>query len=358
MNEKTFRNKVSWLMFLFSILVIWVHSYNVELFAGAASGSLSALWERAAWLENFVSVGIGQIAVPGFFMLSSYLFFRNFAWEKLAAKWRGRFFSVVIPYTVWNILYYLGYVLASRAPMVRAVVGKEPVPFGILELLGAVFRYSYAPIFWYLYQLIILIFLSPAIYLFVKKRTWGAVYLAALVLAVHFHLDSQHPNTDALLYYSFAAYMAVHGRDLVEGAWDKRRGLAGAAVILLAAVCFQFMARPGSDVLWTVFYRLLAPVGLWLFLDGSRLSGARPWMRQSMFLYAVHYMIVRFVNKGTAMILSRVLLGDQLAWAALAVYFLLPVVVVWVSYGAAVFLGRLFPGLWRILSGGRNLEGN
>ena len=104
MQNARFRNQISWLMFIFSILVIWVHSYNVELFAGTQWG---AAWERAAQIENFWSVGIGQIAVPGFFLLSSYLFFRNFSREKLPGKWKSRFFSVVVPYVTWNFLYYM-----------------------------------------------------------------------------------------------------------------------------------------------------------------------------------------------------------------------------------------------------------
>ena len=113
MEEQAYRNRVSWMMFLLSILVIWVHSYNVELFAGGLWGPS---WESAAWLEDFLSVTVGQIAVPGFFLLSSCLFFRNFTWEKLASKWKRRFFSVAVPYGVWNLLYYFGYVTATRLP--------------------------------------------------------------------------------------------------------------------------------------------------------------------------------------------------------------------------------------------------
>ena len=34
MDEREFRSKVYWLTFIFSILVIWVHSGNAELFLG------------------------------------------------------------------------------------------------------------------------------------------------------------------------------------------------------------------------------------------------------------------------------------------------------------------------------------
>ena len=98
-GEKRFHDQISWLMFLFSIFVIWVHSYNVDLFSG---GAQDGVWSLADRIENFVSVGLGQIAVPGFFLLSSYLFFRNFSWDKLTGKWKSRIFSVLIPYVVWN----------------------------------------------------------------------------------------------------------------------------------------------------------------------------------------------------------------------------------------------------------------
>ena len=110
-GEKRFHDQISWLMFLFSIFVIWVHSYNVDLFSG---GARDGIWSLADRIENFVSVGLGQIAVPGFFLLSSYLFFRNFSWDKLVGKWKSRVFSVLIPYVVWNLIYYLGYMAASR----------------------------------------------------------------------------------------------------------------------------------------------------------------------------------------------------------------------------------------------------
>ena len=65
-GEKRFRAQISWLMFVFSIFVIWVHSYNVDLFSGGAQGTI---WIFADRIENFVSVGLGQIAVPGVFLV-------------------------------------------------------------------------------------------------------------------------------------------------------------------------------------------------------------------------------------------------------------------------------------------------
>ena len=354
MENKRFQNQISWLMFFFSILVIWVHSYNVELFAGTSWGPA---WDRAAVIETFWSIGVGQIAVPGFFLLSSYLFFRNFALNKLTAKWKSRFFSVVIPYTVWNLLYYLGYVIATRLPMVERVVGKDPIPFTIEETLRAVLHYGYAPVFWYLYQLIILLVLAPAVYVFVKNKVVGACYLAALAAAIYLRMDTGHPNTDALFYFSFAAYAAVHMRSWLETKGTSDRVMSGVAVMIIAIFCYGTMKIPGANVMWTIMYRLLMPVSLFLMTSSVEMPETSPWMRQSLFLYAIHFIIVRFMNKGAALALDGVLSEEMMESAALGIYFLIPVVVVLVSYWMAKLLGHYMPLVWRVLSGGRSLNG-
>ena len=388
-GEKRFHDQISWLMFLFSIFVIWVHSYNVDLFSG---GARDGIWSLADRIEKFVSVGLGQIAVPGFFLLSSYLFFRNFSWDKLVGKWKSRVFSVLIPYVVWNLIYYLGYMAASRFLAIRSVVGRDIIPFSVQEIWRAVSQYAYAPIFWYLYQLIFLIIVSPMIYALVKNRAVGLFWIVGLVFAVHLHLDMRHPNTDALLYYSVAAYFAVHRRGLVErrteeeaAGWKEDHGTKekkaapedkdgntasvipdhvrrrcfaeGLAGVMISVFCYRRMMAPEAAVLWTCFYRMAVPMTCWAFACGVRLPKIRPWMRQSMFLYAIHFIVVRFVNKGIA-VAARQLAGSvSAAGIALIVYFLLPAIAVMVSYILAKFLVRFLPGVWRVLSGGRKLEG-
>ena len=78
MNEEQFRSRIYWVTFLFSMLVVWVHSYNGELFLGLTGQA--AVVDR---IERAVGEQLGQMAVPGFFMVSAYLFYRRFTWEKL-----------------------------------------------------------------------------------------------------------------------------------------------------------------------------------------------------------------------------------------------------------------------------------
>ncbi len=351
MQEKQFHNRMTWMMFLLSILVIWVHSPNIELFA---AGRWGPAWERAHKIEQFLSVTVGQAAVPGFFLCSSWLYFRNFTYAKLLAKWKSRLVSILIPYVVWNFLYYIGYVIATRLPAVQAVVGKAPIPLNLQELSGAILHYSYAPVFWYMYQLIFLILLSPVIYGLVKNRWVGLGYLAVLAVAVHLQWSMGHPNTDALLYYSLAAYGTIHAKRL-EQKGSVRRSVMAVLALAGGVVCYRMMGRDGVSVLWTVAYRAWIPIFLWLAISSVKLPESRAWMRLSLFLYAIHFMIVRFINKGAALVFIARLPEAVCGMVAVFLYIGMPAMVVAVSYGIARILERYLPVVWYILAGGRKL---
>lgn len=61
MAEKTFRNKIYWFTFLFSVLVIWVHSYNAVLFLGNTKSAASLVR-----LERFLETESPRSPFPAF----------------------------------------------------------------------------------------------------------------------------------------------------------------------------------------------------------------------------------------------------------------------------------------------------
>ena len=91
----------------------------------------------------------------------------------------------------------------------------------------------------------------------------------------------------------------------------------------------------------------MAVSGLWLLVNENWLPIERPWMRQTFFVYALHFIPVRFLNKVAAMIFY----GNQ--WVAAAFYVLMPVLAMGICYVAAWVLRRIAPKVWRWLFGGR-----
>lgn len=371
LSEAEFRNKVTWFSFLFSLLVVWVHSYNAELYLG-----LTMDMARIYRIEHFIGDGIGQIAVPGFFMISGYLFYRGFTWDQLKSKWMRRIRSVLVPFILWNTIYYLGYVIGSRLPWMTDVVGKGVVGFTLPALVDAVLHYTYNYVFWYLYQLILLILLAPVLYPVLKCRWSRIALLGGLWILVALDLDLPIINEDALIYYGTAASLALEAagvrtggnrmsrggsiefggstesdrnteaRGILESRGTMKTALAGAALVAASVAVYQFS-------LWQAFIpgfilcRLLAVMGLWILVPGQLLPPPKEFMCHNFFLYATHFGFVRFINKAGAFTLQATW------WEPLALYLLMPVLVLIISTLLGKILRKMTPTFWNILNGYR-----
>ena len=304
MGEREFRSRIYWLTFAFSVLVIWVHAVNAELFLGPGAGE--------GWVgrtEQFLGSGLGQFAVPGFFVLSAYLFFRGFSMAQLKRKWKSRVRSLLIPYLLWNGLYYAGYAAATRIPLAASVVGKPPVPVNLPEFLDALFFYAYNPVFWYLFQLILLTALAPALYFVMKDARSGGTGLVLLGFFLSTNRNFPVLNGDALFYYGMGAFASLHGRKWIEEAGRPGRGCAKIICLAALAGLSWLLGRPGfplyrsalSLILFRAFGAGTAAMAALLL----PLPPAAEFMKNNFFLYAMHFAWVRLINKSAALVLPH-----------------------------------------------------
>ena len=345
MREKWFREHIWWMSFILSLMVVWVHSENTELFLGEL-GRETMVYS----LENFFAQTLGQIAVPGFFMISAYLFYRNFQFSKTVSKWKSRCKSLLLPYVLWNILYYLGYVVVTRLSFVKNIIGKEPVAFDLKELFLAAVYYKYNPVFWYLFQLLILVFLAPFLYMIIRRKRSGLAWLVLLILALWKNESLPLLNLDALFYYSASGY-AVLFKEKVEGENTPFQKKTWFAVLIFCWLILWLLGRPGAFLhftpVHTVLIRFLGVLVLYSILKEIPFKPAGSTVKNSFFLYAIHFPWVRFFNKTGAVILK----GNQVA---AAVFFLImPFLILLVSSVAGYLLKHTVPMIYDILSGGR-----
>ena len=118
------------------------------------------------------------------------------------------------------------------------------------------------------------------------------------------------------------------------------------ACVLLCILMFRTTHRY-ANFLTAVLYGLLAPVTIWIAVPSGRLPAPAPWMKESFFLYAFHFLIVRTINKAASLVLPHT------AGVALILYFAVAAAAVLLSWGTSEFLKRKIPPLWKLLSGGR-----
>lgn len=190
-----------------------------------------------------------KVCVPLFFAISGYLFFRNTP-EKPDVKWfwgkiSSRFFTLVIPYLIANVIAWGCYYFAMKEvpSMVSGFFGdnwKDPL-----------FVFWKGPVnlsLWFIRELIVLVILTPLVYLLVRYTGWFGVL--ALGLLWGFKI-----GPEPLFLFSAGACLGVHK---------------------------------------------ITPVERWLLAPGPFDTRSRAW---TYFIYLYHYLLLIGVKKGLAMLL-------------------------------------------------------
>lgn len=135
-------------------------------------------------------------AVPTFFVISGFLFFRNCEGcgnvSYYKNKWHNRLYSLIIPYIIWNILWVLYLAAKNRASIIEILAdngywhifwdsnewghgGK-----GLFSLSDA----TYFPIYgllWYIRELIICSMVAPLIAMLLEKLKFTSVLIFGII---------------------------------------------------------------------------------------------------------------------------------------------------------------------------------
>lgn len=357
----------SYTLFL-SVLVIFVHSTHFS-FASLQAVPHSSFFSTSFLIkiEFFFSEFLGQVAVPGFFFLSGFLFFRGLddvkSWGR---KLKSRVFSYVLPYLLWSSVMTLLYLSFGKAE------------WSLKNLWEGIFLYRFNPVFWYFYQLILLSFCLPFMAILVilirgntainragTESAMSPLFLCfplLFLLLVYFQVDVPFLNEDAAFYYFLGGSLAL--------LWDGRKLFVPSFPLLFFALfCYAQTLLPhaiGILLLATVFYRLgMALFFLSLFMkkEGSILlmkrgkSILQTLSEMSFYIYASHYLFLRlwfflqsFLETRTAVFPTGDVGRDAFK---LFFYLLSPVYCLFLAYFTGKGMKRLSPRLWKLLNGGR-----
>lgn len=348
-----FSNRVRIFSFILTVLVIWIHAVQPSLVYPEGTAG-AGLW---IMLQRVLGTYLGQIAVPGFFALSGYLFFRNAdraADDPAAyfgAKLKSRVRTLAVPYLLWNLIYYMIYLAAGRAEL--------SVPF----VLKSIFLYYCNPVFWYLKQLIVITALAPVLWLLlIKDRSTAPVLVGLFFLAVFYDLLPVHPvNEDALFYYACGTAAALHCRTFVENTAEagiavpkrwRRIMLCSAAAFFLLHMMALWGAKYGfvrMSIAGAVGCRICGIIALFALLSscGAGTKRTPKYMEYNFFVYATHYLELRLVQKIAGAAGSGPLVSSLL-------YLLMPGLCICLSVAAGRIMQKYAPAAFRLLTGGRD----
>lgn len=353
--EKKQADLIAACRFPLMLLVVFIHTVPGVL---SPYGTVFHQVDLFMPLSRGIAQVLATLAVPGFYLLSGFLFFkkieiltRSIYFEQI----RKRAYTLLIPYLFWN-LFFVALILLKN--FLYVAKGMEVDDFytqiqqySFLEILGTKeFPINYP--LWYLRDLMVMVLLAPVFYLFTK---FLGVFGVALLIAINLAgFDSQVPglNVFAITYFGIGSYLALNKINfLVPFSRVKYIAFIGATGGAILA-CFLV-----DSPYFKLVNRGYIFLGLITFFNGMHLLIQHRAVKERLlflsgpvfFIYCTHGMYVIELLKG---FFSRTFLAHT-DLGLLVIYFLITFLVMASCTVAYRVLIKLFPSLLAKVLGGR-----
>lgn len=335
------------------VMVVFIHTSP-----GASTEAFTwpfEKWHYYAFFSEMVAQHLFAIATRCFFFFSGFLFFRylekdSFGWDSLLGKWKSRFWTLLIPFVLWNFIYIAATILKNH---LFGLLGGE-ASSDEMKIVG------YGPLYWlltgpadfplwYIRDLIIMSLAAPLFYYASRWAKWPSlILLLALYLSTY---NPGIPSMQAIFYFGLGVWMGTYKIDFLPLCRKVRIPAAIGAVVLLLLSTSQ-VCRPWHLLLINLFI----PFGIISFLNlfdlliadknlCERLCGLSKYV---FFIYAIHEIYILGWTKG---IFMRVL-GDSYAAAWLR-FFIVPLAVLAICMLLYHVLEKLCPRALAFVCGGR-----
>ena len=339
--------------------VVFIHAYRSTVTVSGQEIGVSQTGYLASLTRYYLSNVIARTSVPLFYMMSGFLFFYSFdgtSWPGYVRKLKSRAKSLIVPYLFWNLSVLLAFIVMQEIPTIYAYVKSTNPPItslgigGLLNLILGINRQPIAYQFWFIRDLIVLVFFTPAIYLAMKKMPY--IFLPLLLIA---WLSDQWPiyipAPSAILFFSGGAYLGIHKINLrVIDPYGK-------------TIVFIYLGLSVLDVLTreAEYNSLLHNFGIGFgvvsafYLTGviARTYRIKEWLLRlapySFFLFATHEPLLRL-----ARLLAYCAIEPTRDLEIILLYLTLPTLVIVICTTVYTFLHRSFPTMIDAITGGRH----
>jgi surface polysaccharide O-acyltransferase-like enzyme len=351
--------KIRVVSFFAIILVFLQHSINFTGYIAPdrtyiGQGSVNTI------AQYVIGFGFARPAVALFFLLSGYLFFRNFILAKTFEKYRSRFRTLFIPYILWNtlaLLFIIGLQLlpATQSHLASFYTGYLPGR-SIFEYVQSIVNHGVAFQLWFLYDLMLYTLFAPVIYLLVKYLSFYLLIPLCLLWFFCIPVPSYLAflNRGGLFYF-IGAYLAMRPAYISENVSKKLFYVMGIFWLLSIAVKTYITFLPTGFIQYlpiidnkTIILGLLT---IWFGYDivvhTKIVSFLRTQAIVTFFIYAAHEPLLELGKYVGITIIGR---SDV---SLLLSYFLVPTASYILCVGLATFLKRYLVSVYNILTGGR-----
>lgn len=338
---------ITWLRFPLIFLIVMLHCYSVQGLEGSHETYFKVLYPFSLWL--------GETGVPGFFVISGFLFFLSK--KSYSQKIKARVHTLLIPYILWNLFMLALYGIAYAIGYPQNINGGSLADFQFTDYLrlfwdrGSYENGNFVPILcplWYIRNLLIMSILSPLMYYIIR-------YVRELFLiAITFWWLTTYHNAfipQTILFFSLGAYFSIFDINPLKIVSENKTIVLFLFGIFAVGDIFSHivMGTPINLQLHRISLILNIPVLLLLADWCVRHEFTSKYLPNSAFIvFCVHYPIVVLLRRFCISTFS-----DSSDFIHLLLYFACVIVATSLSIGFYCLLERFFPKVKNILSGNR-----
>lgn len=327
--------------FVATIFVVYRHSLNYLAFFGTCDG----LGYNGVVQDGFMN--FTQIAVPYFFLVSGFFFFKrnyyeNFSMSHLgeSALWkmyRHKVKTLLVPFVIWN---FIG--------LLSLIVTKQEYKFSLRSLLLSDW---YGPL-WYVRDLMLFMLLAPTYQWlllegksFLYTRCPELLSMVVLLVLLYYWkpMDTKLLSSEGMLFFFIGGLLRKHKTSLL-----KLMPFGLTFVLTCGWLCWSFYAFKVVE-----FHTLYIFLGLFLCWN---LVGYIPLRIKCVILKLSKYSFLIYVLHFYLIKVFKVVLGN-LFWsnelASLFAYLCLPILCSLVIIEVGKLMQKCFPNVLAISLGGR-----
>lgn len=330
MISKRFSDNIHIVSFFCTIMVVFRHSLNMQAFGIDSFGN-----SYVVIIENGVSK-LTEVAVPYFFVVSGYFFFRYTYYGKgeYVKMIRKKFHTLFVPFVFWNIMGVVPLVLTRHF-----VVEDNPWRYG-LQLLNS----DWSGVLWYVRDIMTMMVLAPLycwIFLVDKKWIYGIVLL--LLFLNWMPVDCGWLSSEGMLFFFLGGVLQKCNVSL-------NNNVPNTILVVMCIVwlisCFAFPRY------WPIhrYNTLLGLVVVWQLCKFFP-SWLSMWMlgssAYSFFIYVLHADIVKLMK----VCIAKMFPGNESV--ALLAYVIIPILTVLVVLKLGKVINEKFPRAYGFAVGGR-----
>lgn len=328
--DKILSEKIKVLSFLCTVMVVFRHGLNLQAFGLSVYGT-----SYVAFIENGVSK-LTEVAVPYFFIVSGYFFFRHAYYGKgeYAVMLRKKIRTLFVPFLFWNIVGIIPLML-----MGQFVFEETPWRYAF-QLLNS----DWNGVLWYIRDIMTFMLLVPLYaWIFVLNNRWLYIAVFVLLFMNWLPVDCGWMSSEGMLFFFLGGMLQKN--DVLLGKRMPVAVFASIGVVWIISCFFfpfywpihRYNTLLGLAVLWQLFH----------YLPKKSISWMLSVSVYSFFIYVMHAFIVRGMKVGVA----HFFFGNDVA--ALLSYIMLPLITVGIALYAGKVFNKYLPTFFSIVMGGR-----